>query len=148
MGLHLGGNTLPSHQHNWSSHTHSLLPISLLFMSHYNWYVQYIFIISSIITTCASLVSSQLVVTSIIIIILTILILLVNHNESKISYHTTHILLNCPRSGPFHSTPGSEYLQPPFRSNTKRETNDKCLTGTLEYHCHKITVIWNHILLY
>ena len=64
-------------------------------------------------------------------------------------FYTTHILLNCPRSGPFHITPGSEYLQPPFRYNTKRETNDKCLTGTLEYHnCHKITVIWNHILLY
>ena len=30
--------------------------------------------------------------TSIIIIILTILILLVNHNESKISYHTIHMI--------------------------------------------------------
>ena len=42
---------------------------------------------------------------------------------------TPLILLNCPRLRPFHSTPGSEYLQPPFRSYSKTETNDKCLTG-------------------
>ena len=75
----------------------------------------------------------------IIIIILTILILLVNQNKSKnFLWHHSYYS----RSGPFHSISGSHYmyLQPPFRSNTKRERNDKCLTGTMEDHCHKITV--------
>jgi hypothetical protein len=37
------------------------LSIIFIHKSHYNWYVQHIFIISSTIATCASPVSSQLV---------------------------------------------------------------------------------------
>jgi hypothetical protein len=41
--------------------------------------------------------------------------------------------MECPNrsAGPFHSIPGSEYLQPPFLSNSKRKTKKYFKVGQL-----------------
>jgi hypothetical protein len=53
----------------------------------------------------------------------------ISHIESKFHF-TPHTIfdvhpIECPNrsAGPFHSIPGSEYLQPPFRSSSESETS-------------------------